>query len=105
VGAGVRPLTKVWAVAMILAWPALVVGWDTGSIVLIGAATVVFLVFTVERFENWKQVRAGRTEREEQRVRIAERHARQRVTGICEDCGVNQLDDPTDDHCAECDEW
>lgn len=35
-------------------------------------------------------------------ARIKERHAEQRRTGLCS-CG-NELEDPRDDHCVECDD-
>ena len=47
-----NPLTCNWAIAMILGWALLIAGWTTTNHVLIGAALFIFLVSSIERYEN-----------------------------------------------------
>lgn len=49
-----RPASRIWLQAMALGWCLLIIGWVTGTTWLIGAALLVFFVFVIERWDNWK---------------------------------------------------
>jgi hypothetical protein len=48
-----NPLTRNWLIVMLIGWSLLAYGWSSGSTWAIGASLVIFLVSTVERYENW----------------------------------------------------
>lgn len=50
-----RPATRIWLAAMVVGWGLLITGWITGSTWAIGAAVLIFLVFAVERWDNWRR--------------------------------------------------